>query len=64
MSGLGAARIPNLRSKPAMLAVGMHENGIPPALANADFQALIPCAARSPGWNRPVTSVRKMLHLN
>ncbi len=38
----GAAGIPDLRSKPAMLAVGMRDKAIPPALAIADFQALFP----------------------
>ena len=38
----GASGVPALRSKPAMLAEGMLDRAIPPALAIADFQALFP----------------------
>lgn len=38
----GAAGVPALRAKPAMLAEGMRDRAIPPALALADFQALFP----------------------
>ncbi len=38
----GAAGVPDLRSKPAMLAEGMRDRAIPPDLAIADFQALFP----------------------
>ena len=38
----GAPGVPALRSKPAMLAEGMRDRAIPPALAIADFQALFP----------------------
>lgn len=38
----GAAGVPDLRSKPAMLAEGMLDKAIPPSLAIADFQALFP----------------------
>ena len=38
----GAGGVPALRSKPAMLAEGMRDKAIPPALAIADFQALFP----------------------
>lgn len=40
----GFAGIPDLRSKPAMLAEGMRDRAIPPALAIADFRALFPAA--------------------
>ncbi len=38
----GAPGVPALCSKPAMLAEGMRDRAIPPALAIADFQALFP----------------------
>ena len=38
----GAGGVADLRSKPAMLAEGMLDRAIPPALAIADFQALFP----------------------
>ncbi len=38
----GASGVPALRSKPAMLAEGMLDKAIPPALAIADFRALFP----------------------
>ena len=40
----GVPGVPALRSKPAMLAEGMQDRAIPPALAIADFQALFPSA--------------------
>ena len=38
----GAAGVPAVRAKPAMLAEGMRDRAIPPALAIADFRALFP----------------------
>ncbi len=38
----GASGVPDLRSKSAMLAEGMRDRAIPPALAIADFRALFP----------------------
>lgn len=38
----GAGGVPNLRFKSAMLAEGMLDKAIPPALAIADFEALFP----------------------
>ena len=38
----GAGGVPDLRSKPAMLAEGMRDRAIPPELAIADFRALFP----------------------
>ncbi len=40
----GLPGIPALRSKPSMLAEGMRDRAIPPALAIADFRALFPDA--------------------
>ncbi len=38
----GAGGVADLRAKPAMLAEGMRDKAIPPALAIADFRALFP----------------------
>ena len=38
----GAAGVPALREKPAMLAEGMRDRAIPPSLAITDFRALFP----------------------
>ena len=38
----GAQGVPDLRAKPAMLAEGMRDKAIPPALAIADFSTLFP----------------------
>ncbi len=50
----GAPGIPALRSKPAMLAEGMRDKAIPPALAIADFKALFP--------ESPVTQLEQAGH--
>ena len=50
----GASGVPALRSKPAMLAEGMRDRAIPPALAIADFRALFP--------NGPVVKLREAGH--
>ena len=50
----GAAGVPALRSKPAMLAEGMLDKAIPPELAIADFQALFP--------GRPVVKMERAGH--
>lgn len=50
----GASGVPELRSKPAMLAEGMRDRAIPPALAIADFRALFP--------HGPVVKLREAGH--
>ena len=50
----GASGVSALRSKPAMLAEGMRDRAIPPALAVADFRALFPSG--------PVVKLRRAGH--
>jgi haloalkane dehalogenase len=50
----GAKGLPNLKEKPAMLAEGMRDKGIPPATAIADFEGVWP--------GRPVVRLPKAGH--
>jgi haloalkane dehalogenase len=52
----GFPRLENLKSKPAMLAVGMKDRGIAPDNQIADFRAIWP--------GRPIVTLQQAGHFN